>query len=852
MNRLVLGLVPAIVLGSAALRRHGDLGDTVPTAAFWAMLAASVLMLAAIAPRSAACASSTHAAGGVGFLPATLGLLCLLAIPAEPAIATGALGTCWLLARRAAGRGGRHALAESLEFALFGLLAMVAATWFTDAISLLRVSSSQFASLVATAFELLGVESASSGAEVLVQGPRMEQGFLATANHVGLVPHLAIAGVLVGLRLANGPGAGLAPWPAAIGYLPTALLLRFALFMSVGIAIDHGVEYDNPDFHLAAALDWRVGLALDLVAGVASGAIWLRSRAALATSSSVDPHVALRPLVVVAAAVAGVLWSSDRIFDAFGQPAAATRIRIAMDELHSHWESSDIRLTRDHYGQESGYNFRGLCDWLEGAYGPIRRLYDPLSDAALAEVDVLVVKTPTQAFAPAEQAAIDRFVKAGGGLVLIGDHTNVYGTSEILNSLAEPVGFRFVYDCCFDQRSRFELRYVKETQVANHPTLAGLDEILFEVGCTIDIDSPRVRPILVGRALKSQPIDYGVENYYGKPRDRSEQECGQFPLLVVANSGHGRVVAVADSTLFSTFSVFIPGRREIVEGMIAYASGHDVGAGIRDLAWRCAIGISLLLLLLMPGLGLRALLTCGLVAWGASNLAATAAEVLVYPGHPDLPTANAPATVTFLREDESVEWPTLGFVQDPGRSFSLFYQFVSRVGAYPRLVADLAEATRSQGPMVWIDPVPTNVERTTDELIAFASAGGTVVLMEREPRPLLGAVAQRVGLQVLDSANHPDGAALLSRFGRASGAGAVPRARSIVGGQPLLRVGAAAPHSVAAVAEVGRGNVVILTCGAMFTDANYGFRYGAIPNAELRRLYEVQYSVLQAAVRKRE
>ena len=49
---------------------------------------------------------------------------------------------------------------------------------------------------------------------------------------------------------------------------------------------------------------------------------------------------------------------------------------------------------------------------------------DKIDDETLAKCDVLVIKTPTQRYSPAEVDAVVRFVERGGGLLLIGDHTN--------------------------------------------------------------------------------------------------------------------------------------------------------------------------------------------------------------------------------------------------------------------------------------------------------------------------------------------------------------------------------------------------------------------------------------------
>lgn len=844
---VLFGQVGAVVLLATAMRRYADVGDVLGAGAFWAMLAIATVVLMACA-RSVAGPAPVAARASLGFV--ALGSLWILAVPTEPAIAAAALGlglaACLLV--------GMQRLAGRLQLALLALLVVVGTTAMVDTVAMMRVTFGFMTSAVAWLFQGLGMPSASAGDQLVVEGPKLFQPFRATANTLGLAAHGAVAGYLLLHRWLARDSGGLRWW-SPLAYLPVAVAVRFALLVGLGVALDHGTRHDDLHFDFAVFLDWRYGLALDLAAALVAGWFFLhgpRQRAVPAPPATPVPPVgeapptvaAARPLYCVGAVVLGLFWSSDRILDCFGAEKGG---RVAIEELHSRWESSDIRLTRDHYGQESGYNLRGLADWLEGGYGPIRRLYDPIDAATLRDIDVLVIKTPTERFSEKERQELHEYVAGGGGLVLIGDHTNVYGTSEILNEIAMPYGFRFEYDCCFDHRNRFEFCYRKETEVRNHPIVRGLETILFEVGCTIDIDSPRVRPVVVGRSLKSQLIDYSVENFYGTPRDTSEQHSGQFPLLVTRSVGEGRVVAVADSTLFSTFSVFMPGRREIVEGMLAFANRRDVGESWRAIAQRVSIGLTLVLLLFaMYRAGITMGVTCALLAWGSSNLGVAMAEAWVYSGNPDLQAANAERDVKFVWEDEPLAWPVYGFSEQPDLNYDLFFQFVARTGAFPRLVRDVEVATRSPGPLVWIDPSPDDPDRAVSTLDGFVERGGTVIVMESEPNAVVTELAGRAGLELAD-AGEQAATHLASHVGRIRMPAGVGPFRSISGGKRAFLALGDDAGSVGVVQERGRGRLVVLTCGELFSNANYGFRYGTIPDESQRRMYEVQYSIMAAA-----
>ncbi len=824
---LVLGQLLGIVLVASAFRRFSDLGDTVPAMALWVAMAVGLLLFAA-------CARSIDDGlppAKAGAWPIALGAALALSIPSPTvvclcvgagAVFVGSVSrTDWLV------RTGLQAL--------LCLLAVTAAIHLIDLFALQRPELPWVARWVAGIGELLGWESAAGVDRVLIEGPRSELAFRASPTTLGLSVHVAVVVTWGALRWAGGVSAP--GWLSLALYLPLVLITRLALVVAAGLVGEHVADYDVPDFDLSPMLDWRYGLVID--AAAATGVGWLLFR----TTESTPVARSASSLVLLAALCVGVSWSTDRILDASPDPKAG---RIAIDERHSRWESSDLPLGRAYYGQESGYNFRGLADWLESRFGQIRRIYDPLTEDVLGQVDVLIIKTPTEHYTTDELATLDAFVQRGGGLVLIGDHTNVYGTSEVLNSIAHRYGVDFQYDCCFDHRNRFEYCYWTEPQVRGHPVVRGVESLLFEVGCTLDLNSLRARPLIVGRALKSQEIDYNVENFYPSPRDSSDQACGQFALVVACVRGTGRVVMIADSTLFSTFSVFMPGRRELVEGAVEYVNHRDVGEGVRSPLYRLSWVITLLLGLLVRRRGLVTLVAVGAMAWGASQASCAAADRWLYPGPDQPPHEQVARNVTFVWEDGWVDWGAHGFRTDFQRAYALFFQFVVRSGGFPRLLRDRQAALDSGGPVLWFNPgpvAPIVAEQTAD----FVRGGGTLFLLESAPNAAVTAIAREAGIEI--SADRKRTGPLDSVYGVVPIPAGTAGFRSVTGGEPILvGEGDGSPVRVLTRHVVGDGQLVLVTCGELFADANYGGRYGVLPEPGLRRLYEVQFAMLAAAI----
>jgi hypothetical protein len=852
--------IPAYVLGTvsigSALRRVGDLGELVGPGAFWWLLGlGSALVVAASRPaRSAELDRRRAAALALG------GAACLLATDALAGAlaAAGLLGAAVMLVERT-----RGAAARIADLALLLVLSS-ACVYAVDQLALLRAPGSLLATALATLLSAFGADVAASDDLLIVKGLLSDLGFRLAPHTLGAAVHAAIAVQFVALAWVGANGAGvLRESRRALSYLALACALRFLLAAATSISLESTREYDDEHFPLEPLLDWRFGLAFDALAALAAAAATSIGRPT-GTSPTPSPEAEMnveptslrrliaRPLPALGIALAaGVLLASDRVFDCTGE---LKRGRIAIDEGHSQWEATDLRLGRDTYGAESGYNYRAVVDWLETGYGPVRRLYDEITPASLREFDVLIVKTPTAAFAPDEIAAIHGWVRDGGGLILIGDHTNVFGTGSILNEIALPLGFHFDFDCVFDHRRRFEQFHRVDPALAAHPVLRPLSGIRFEVGCSIDIDSSEVRSLLVGRGQKSQPIDYRVSNFYPRPQDQSHMRCGSFAQLVTRSFGKGRVLAISDSTLFSTFSIFIPGRRELVEGMVAYANRVDPGEGVRRAAKGLGWLLALVTLALAHGVGRFQAAAALLVVAGGSRAATAAAELWLYPGHPAPAPGKASREVWFHRSG-IVDWPVERFVQDPQRTYDLFFQYAARTGQFPRLVSDLETCLAGDSPLVLIDPDETSTSAAA-AIVGAARSGRSVLLLESRPNALVDAVAAECGFALTPALPGEVVKRLLTAHGPVHAPAIEGPGRVVEGGRPLLveeRVRGDGSESrravVGAVAKVGAGHVAILANGACFANAVYGFSYSKVPDRDLRRLYEFQFDLLTAMAR---
>ncbi|HZC77090.1 MAG TPA: hypothetical protein VE258_05045, partial [Ktedonobacterales bacterium] len=72
-----------------------------------------------------------------------------------------------------------------------------------------------------------------------------------------------------------------------------------------------------------------------------------------------------------------------------------------------------------------------------------------VTDETLWNASVTIVALPESPYKPAERRALERYVRRGGSLLVLGDHTDLLGTMGPLNALTAGWGITFQFDSAF-------------------------------------------------------------------------------------------------------------------------------------------------------------------------------------------------------------------------------------------------------------------------------------------------------------------------------------------------------------------------------------------------------------------
>ncbi|MFA5102369.1 MAG: DUF4350 domain-containing protein [Candidatus Thermoplasmatota archaeon] len=425
----------------------------------------------------------------------------------------------------------------------------------------------------------------------------------------------------------------------------------------------------------------------------------------------------------------------------FQDPGSMKQGRVLIDEYHSQWEDTRRPLDTDWYGLLSTYNYYSWAQWLQYHY-PVQINNDrPLTESLLGTCDVLILKCPTESYTASEIDAITAFVKKGGGLYLIGDHTNVFGMNTFLNQLAEQFGIRFRTDATYELGTG-NLSVYETDPLFSHPVMRHVPRFEFMTSCTLEPTSVsaslRMENIIIGNRLISEPGTYATENFFRESLSSPDAEFGYLLQAAAIRHGAGRVVAFTDSTVFSSFCVFTDGYPSFTLGVIDYLNRTNTVFSLNLVLFILSLllGVSLVVILrpVPKPILLWMVLFSGLLAFCIAAPLSSYQTDLSYP----LPLPQIDYTrVCFELQHSSMNVslkPTSSLGTDPS-NFGTFYVWTQRLGVVPSLEPTLLEATENGQIIVLINPTRAFTEQDIQLLTTFFERGGRLLVLDSIRNP---------------------------------------------------------------------------------------------------------------------
>jgi hypothetical protein len=512
--------------------------------------------------------------------------------------------------------------------------------------------------------------------------------------------------------------------------------------------------------------------------------------------------------------------------------------RVKVVEKHSTWEPTTRPYDTTWYGEISGYNYAALYDYL-GQYYEMSRILerDKIDDRTLSQCDVLVIKTPTARYTPDEAAAVVRFVENGGGLLLVGDHTNFMRGSTIMNDVTRPMGFIFRDDLLFsNQASAYDQHF--DLPWAAHPSLQYMPPMEFAVSCSIDPGTSHGRSAITSTGLWSMPPEYHHENYHPIAAHCPEMRYGAFVQVWAAWHGRGRAMAFTDSTIFSNFAVFQPGHAELFLGMIEWL--NHANPLIDPRPWLFLLGglafcggVFLAVRSSAPGLVLLCAAVC---AWALS----TEAAAFLHKRSMPVPKVAHPMTCVVIDRTVSDALLSKGaYTQGDGAGYGMMEQLIGRLGYYTiRLEGKDAMAGDA---LVIICPDRPVKSAYCQELERYVAEGGRLLVFDCPENANSTANALLWPFE-LSVGRKEAWKGVLTMVDKWPGI-EVAQACEVTGGKAVARLG---ERPVAAIAQHGKGSVMVVGFASLLNDNNMGgdAMWMVEPDAAMLLRYDTLYSLV--------
>jgi hypothetical protein len=497
-------------------------------------------------------------------------------------------------------------------------------------------------------------------------------------DRLGILPPLLFAGFGLLFLLAASPDWTTVlretAWIAAVVFV--AMLARWVLATSCFLFLTDFIGYETEELPVLPFFKPDLTAALYLPFLLAAAVILHRRFGGLAAPAEGERRRLLPSHPWIGALLIVLLTA------AWWEPAGSPKEgEVVINTYHANWSRTDRAYDREWYGPAAGYNYACMKRLFERFY-PTRELTTRITAEALETASVLVLYDPDRALTQDEIRAIHAFVERGGGILLVGDHTNVFGTTSHLNSVCGPFGFFFRDDVLFDLDTDFFQLY--DVPRAYTGFMHGMDFFKFRGPASIQPTSWFTRTVFRVPHAKSLRAIYSVNNFYPPPHDHPKMRVGDFAVSVASRYGRGRVLAFADSTVFSNFEIFYPGKYEYLLNGIHWLD-HADAPFTTPLKRLALLGALLLLAVQLRHAGhprrvlgtLLAAYVAGVAGWGISRAAEQA--------HAELPLPEQPTDFLFFATDPDDPPYTLRtFVTDSpyDQKYDVFFQWVLRADIF--------------------------------------------------------------------------------------------------------------------------------------------------------------------------
>lgn len=515
----------------------------------------------------------------------------------------------------------------------------------------------------------------------------------------------------------------------------------------------------------------------------------------------------------------------------YHDPGIKKQGRILFDDYHSGvWEKTDDKLEKFSFGTESLYNYNSLAMWLKYYYPVVDvNAAKAISAELLNNYDVLVLKTPTKKFTPDEISAILAFVENGGGLFVSGDHSNLLGMTTFFNTLIKHFGMAFNYDACNQLSTGYYGSYRPPALFAHPLTKDIPDKFTFLTSCSITAPLLSEDVMITGN-LFGDKIDYSQPSFFGKMIPTPDNHYGLFLSSVALRYGKGRIVVFTDSTVLSSFCLFLEGHSQYSLNLFEYLNHENRGRSFYVKALFLFMGVITLAGAVVFCFKVERPYAFLSISFGfliSYLVAGYLSDIVQERLHPFPVPFKKYERISFLKQNCNYTFtPAIGQIFEPeDMCFATFVVSSQRSGYFPSIENDLDQSIQKGDAIVLINQIETFSPTEKRKLFDYIRSGGNMLVVTNRFGRYLHIVNDT--LAQYDIQVH-------------IGTGRNP---SVTGAEPLL---IDKDNNVEIAGKrIGKGKIIVALDAIMFSRLNMGHVMMEKPSDKMVNMYKKAYFLFE-------
>jgi hypothetical protein len=229
--------------------------------------------------------------------------------------------------------------------------------------------------------------------------------------------------------------------------------------------------------------------------------------------------------------------------------------KVLFDESHGVWETTKQTFNPNDFGRNHTYTYGLLYSFAETLVGKVGRY-----SGGKLELDgstLFVIKMPTKILEEPFKKNIITWVRGGGRLLIVADHTDLYDSTQILNSfLSDFLRVNIGTNAVYDKKGLPNKVTTKQFQRLLGQIDSDGNLLPYQTGSAFD-SYPFEAASLASYGLSfSEPGDYSKPNRFGNFRPKLSYSYGNHPSVISVPMGKGAISVITDSTPWSNFAVF--------------------------------------------------------------------------------------------------------------------------------------------------------------------------------------------------------------------------------------------------------------------------------------------------------